>query len=137
MRCEICGAPIACRIVILPIVRKRALNTIACLNCARKQDCYCQEHDCPHLGFQDGTSCCLNCLKDGLGKISSEEWRLIFNQLKRWLPEEEFSRLAEFEDWTVQARILLVGALRRRRPLKDFVGELIKENSLDFLFGEK
>lgn len=63
MHCELCGKEPQ-TFVLMPIRGKRgALETIGCMPCAISRGVYCEKHDRPHLGFEDGTHACVVCIE--------------------------------------------------------------------------
>lgn len=68
MRCEICGQD-PNLIILLP--KRQAdgkYNTLACEKCSVESGMYCQKHDRPHLGFEDETTACIDCIEETLEK---------------------------------------------------------------------
>ncbi len=64
MNCEICGADPE-TIVLLPKKQPDGrLNTLACISCSIESGLYCQKHNRPHLGFDDGTTACIPCIEE-------------------------------------------------------------------------
>ena len=64
--CELCEAD-ADIINILPITQPDGkLDTMACTGCSESSGVYCLEHKRPHLGFNDNTTACAECIETEL-----------------------------------------------------------------------
>lgn len=64
MNCEICGKDPSSYVLLPKRQENGNLNIIACVECSLESGLYCQKHQRPHLGFQDETSACLDCIED-------------------------------------------------------------------------
>jgi hypothetical protein len=61
-------------IVILPKRKPDGcLDTLSCLECARKSGIYCLRHNRPHLGFEDGSTACVLCVEEAVEEADTEE----------------------------------------------------------------
>lgn len=70
MNCEQCGQDPDV-IVIMPGPGPRGeLDLLLCFACAKQSPLWCQQHQRPHQGFLDGSSCCLACAQE----LASQEF---------------------------------------------------------------
>jgi len=63
-----------CQVInILPLRHPDGrLNTLACEGCAEKSGAYCLIHQRPHLGFEDGTTACKECIDEKVAAKTEE-----------------------------------------------------------------
>ena len=142
MNCEKCEKD-ANLLVILPLHRPDGcLNTIACLECAKKSGVYCLKHKKPHLGFDDGTTVCIYCIEAEVEQHRVELTDLvnteIFSQIDEGAIERYNAWLAELSvkggeiNKPAGIRAIVTLALRRRVEPKAVI-EAIKNEGLDII----
>ncbi len=140
MKCEICGKD-ALKFVLLNIKKPDGcLNTIACLECAKKSPAYCNKHENAHLGFEDGSTACVGCIEEEV-KENEIKGSDIINDLQQKLPKVEFDRLMEWAndvvpltgntDITCILRALITRALRIHKEIDEVIIEVIEEKSVN------
>jgi len=97
LNCEICGADPE-EIAILPIKRLGgSLNTIACIPCAVESGVYCVDHNRPHLGFEDDTSACKQCIDEEVLELGPQA-DLVAGRIEDALPEDQYRCLKSWAD---------------------------------------
>lgn len=70
--CELCSIE-ADIINILPITQPDGkLDTMACTGCSETSKVYCLEHRRPHIGFDDNTSACVECIETELDENAED-----------------------------------------------------------------
>jgi len=96
--CEICGGSMP-DFYILPLKQPDGkLNTLACCGCAEKSGAFCITHHHPHLGFEDETSACTECIEEKVEADSSKIIVRFFQEIEN-SPHKE-SVLEELEKWS-------------------------------------
>ncbi len=143
MECEICQQDIGDIMVILPIRRgDGALNILACLGCAKKSSAYCLKHDKPHLGFEDGSTACRECIEELVAEKKFQE-NFFSLTLENELPDKELNRLLF---WASEAaaltcnfpntcilRALATKALRSKQTIEKVIEEMVKIKSVSII----
>jgi len=142
MKCEICGEDSAEVFAILAVKKPDGcLNTIACLECAKKSSAYCLKHQKPHLGFtDDDTTACPFCIEEMAAEKEPAEAD-IFRRFQKELSEKERRRLLNWaEDFAsvtgnskgiCTLRAIATKALRERKSFEEIVERIIAEKSVD------
>jgi hypothetical protein len=137
--CGVCGQK-ATVWILNPDIRSE--HMLICVNCGKTAGVYCEKHEVPHQGFDDGSTACLMCIneevRDGIGR--REE---IAEFIRTGLPPEEFEEIQEMTeatgvicccDWqTALLRLLVCKAQRNREELLITVSNLIEEGTAAFL----
>jgi len=140
MKCELCGKDVGEVAVNLPLKKvDGSLDTIACLECAKKSPAYCKKHEMPHLGFFDGTTACTLCIEE----MVTENRRKaigIYRSLRQELPPEEFGRLMEWatkSSWVTDSyvnkcilRAIASKAKRCDQSIEQVLEDIIKAKSV-------
>ena len=142
MKCEICGEDSAEVFAILAVKKPDGcLNTIACLECAKKSSAYCLKHQKPHLGFaDDDTTACPFCVEEMVKEKEPEEAG-IFKRFQNELSADERIRLLNWAEDSASVtgnskgictlRAIATKALRERKSFEEIVERIIAEKSVD------
>ena len=140
MKCELCGSTSSDMIVILPIHKQDgSLITLTCLKCAQKSDAYCNQHEAPHLGFEDGSSACKQCI-DELVVSLIPQGDIIFGKLVRGLPSNEINRIIIWvnetsflgDSYVLRTLIALSSkSLRSGQEVDEIIDVVIRQKSVD------
>ena len=139
--CEVCGEDPDI-IVLLPEARgNKAI--FGCITCAVRLGLYCEKHNSPHTGFEDGLSACLKCIEELTAK-DEEVCEELLQRLKFQIPEDERE---ELNDWLKivteitgdsEARCLmraLAGkALRLGLPVESIEERVTRDCSIQFIW---
>lgn len=117
-------------------------NWIICVDCGKTAGVYCQEHEVPHQGFDDGTTACLLCINVTM-RLNFEDRNEIARSIEISLPPEEFEELkiaaekagnVSYCDWQMELlRLAVYKSHRRRESLAATIGNLIEEGTAAFL----
>jgi len=97
MRCVFCGRD-PNPVVLVPLQDAEGrLEQFACVTCAAEHGLYCSKHDRPHLGFQDGTHACVECVEEDAA--SHEALGAVLNvRINVEFPLPEVERIDEYLD---------------------------------------
>ena len=154
MKCEICGKDTSNITVLLPKKQEDGkLDTMVCLECARKSGAYCKKHEAPHLGFEDGTTACKLCIEEVViqkrnetsgGFAAVPETARIFCLLREALPPKEFEEFVDEStldgriigsaiDLTI-VRFIATKALRTGQSFEAVLEKVVADQKADYLF---
>lgn len=100
LKCEICGCSPEI-INLLPIRQADGrLDTLACNECAEKSGAFCLTHQRPHLGFEDGTTACKECIDEKV-EVEGPKIVALFKQKINLSDQKEpiISALAEWSNF--------------------------------------
>lgn len=113
MHCELCGKePEA--FVLMPIRGKYgALETIGCLDCAISRGVYCTKHERPHLGFEDGTHACVECV-EGDVRANLRHATVVYTRIAREFPGSEQVEIGEY----LESLSFLISSTREQNLLR-------------------
>ncbi len=79
--CELCSNE-ADIINILPITQPDGkLDTMACTECSETSEVYCLEHRRPHIGFDDNTSACVECIETELDENAEDIYESFISKM--------------------------------------------------------
>jgi len=122
MRCETagCRSPESNHLVLLPLSRPDgSLNTFACLECAQSSGAYCVQHQCPHQGFEDGTTACPQCIEAEVQSLRGRTDYLgaLHQHVPRHITTDQFGQLVGLA--------LPVANLRRTSPEEVVLGWVV------------
>jgi hypothetical protein len=142
VNCQICGKDIGNVVVVVPKPRPGGyLDSMACIECAKKSGMYCEVHERPHQGFSDGTSSCRVCQKELYDKHRSRA-SLLAGMIQDAVPREDFAVLLEEWAWagvTDMERDILIllhlcaASLGRKMDLDELVRQIVVSHSLDII----
>lgn len=91
--CQVCGEDPDI-LVLLPEARgNKAI--LGCIACAIELGLYCERHNGPHTGFEDGLSACLKCIEE-LSAKDEEVCRELLQRLRAELSDDEREDLDEW-----------------------------------------
>ncbi|MBI2448401.1 hypothetical protein HYV44_02470 [Candidatus Microgenomates bacterium] len=144
MHCEICDQDIGQTLVFLPIKRiDGKLNTSACLSCAEQSGYYCQEHQRPYIGFNDGTSACLRCIEKMVTEAPKDNAASLWRKLTKNLPAAELKKviaaaqtssdLTKDSLTTSLLRFLASKACRERVSLEKIISHLLERKDANLI----
>jgi hypothetical protein len=141
MNCEKCGTS-PDLLVMMPAIPGRLdgkLDSLQCLECAKKSGMYCHTHDVAHQGFTDGSTACPLCTHDLVNKnrerastlsgIIENDAREDFQLLCK---ERCFSHLEHERDVQVLVAVAAT-SLRRGIALDEVIRQISISGSLDIL----
>jgi hypothetical protein len=126
--------------VFLPVKQiNGALESFACIDCAKKSGVYCLKHESPHVGFEgDKSTACLCCIDEEV-QHKKKDAPLIVERLLANLPTQEFkdidevaeisSRITENSKAVCILRFIVTMAQRRNRSVEDIIEETISKKS--------
>lgn len=139
--CEICGKDPEV-IVLLPKARGNDKLT-SCVPCAIKSGLYCEKHQRPHIGFEDGLSACLLCINEE-SKRREETGGELLQTLRPLLRRGEREGLDGWLESTMEItgsseghcfmRAVVGKALRLNEPIETIQIRIIEERSIRFIF---
>lgn len=98
MKCKLCDVEMDI-IVLIPLRQPDgALEILVCRKCALKQGMYCKRHERPHLGFEDGSHACVECIKERVQELR-KRGEGILKRLSQGLSPEVFKTLTEWAEF--------------------------------------
>ncbi len=137
--CKKCGREARAHIVN-PNVKSE--HAIICLACGIEAGVYCEKHDVPHQGFDDGSTACLECIDEEV-QLKLGRRTGIGRLIERSLPPEEFAILKKAArgaghiwrcGWReALLRLVVSKAQRIREEFVVAVSNLIEDGTAEFL----
>ena len=132
--CEICKQPTD----VLNIIPRDGA-TFACTNCSKELGMYCDVHQLPHTGFEDGeTSACLRCVEEEVQENGGNITDYFLSRVNRSLHcLEILDAMHQYVDSTMEitgasevhctARPIVTAAKRFRRSTDEIIAETFEE----------
>ena len=141
--CEVCASPTNVLVILAKRRETGELNTLACPECAVVSGAFCTEHNSPHIGFNDGTTACDQCVEEVFWAHKPQAKQLADRLMMKLPPEvswqflkeaKERADLCSLELSIVVLRLLAVKAVRSQITVDDVVAQLVADRSVDKLF---
>jgi len=117
-------------------------HAIICVDCGKIAGIYCEKHEVPHQGFEDGSTACRSCIHETF-LLNMERREEVAQFISSSLPPEEFGTLKEAAediceiawcDWQAcLLRFVVSKAFRNRESLGVTIGKLAEEGTAAFL----
>lgn len=139
--CHVCGEDPDI-LVLLPEARgNKAI--FGCISCAIKLGLYCEKHDGPHTGFDDGLSACLKCIEE-LSEKNEHVCQELLTRLRSRITEEEREELDDWLETVTEItghsearcfiRALAEKALRLGVPVEAIEERVMRDESIELIF---
>ncbi|MBX4200404.1 hypothetical protein KW790_03030 [Candidatus Parcubacteria bacterium] len=140
MKCDSCHEDIGELIVLIPLKQGGRLESLVCLECARKSGYYCLKHEHPHQGYSDDTSACLLCV-DEMVRANLHRVRILAAVVEESAPldmmvlseEKGLDFLSEYDRDVQILRVLCEASLGKKITLDDLVRKISADRSLKIL----
>jgi len=141
MHCKFCGTD-PDPIILVPNIEKgkdEMIEIFSCLDCAIKNEIYCEKHQSPHTGFTgDNSTACLRCIEEDI-QAKKEEAEEVYARICGVLSQEELDELQEFaedssvitgDDESVSVfRFVMTTAHRLKLPWNQVVVQILERRS--------
>lgn len=140
-KCGFCGEDAAVWIINPDLTSEHSLM---CVSCGISRGVYCVKHSITHMGFNDGTTACRDCINQEVKVgVQGQRQREVASQIEISLDREEFQdlqRVAEpvadvrgCDQKTVLLYFAVTKAHRLRKSLEETLDLLRQEGKAAFL----
>jgi hypothetical protein len=146
MNCVFCGMKNMDVIVLVPVCQlDGSLSSLACLPCSIQKGLYCEKHDRPHIGFDDGTTACIFCI-DNLVKREMYRAHELTSKICEVISNSEIVSLnqaagissevtGDSKDFSV-LRFVASRAQRSKLSIDEVISKIVEKESCQFILSD-